>query len=143
MPANVGPQVYMMTHHFPFFLSSTLPSTLPSMGVTGGASTAGDGATESVGLFANSPVAFSNEVRPSSASFVVLENQPPGKKRDDVVDSRRARVLEGETSAGAACSSAAVSICSFSSTTARRPRLGLTEHGHQHLLNTRVQIGLL
>ena len=84
MPANVEPQIYMITHHFPFFLSSTFPST----GVTGGASTAGDGATpSSVGLLANSPVAFSTEVRPSSASFVVLENQPPGKNREDVVDS--------------------------------------------------------
>ena len=84
----------MITHHFPlFFLSSKLPST----GVAGGASTAGDATGESSALFANSPVAFSKDVRPSSGSLVVLENQPPGKKREEVVDSRRARGLVGDT----------------------------------------------
>lgn len=75
--------IYMMTHHFCFFLSSTLPS----MGVLSGASSVGDASESVLRLFENSPVAWSNDVRPSSGSLVVLENQPPGKKREDVVDS--------------------------------------------------------
>ena len=57
------------------------------MGVLSGASSVGDASESVLRLFENSPVAWSNDVRPSSGSLVVLENQPPGKKREDVVDS--------------------------------------------------------
>lgn len=49
----------------------------------------------------NSPVAWSNEARFSSGDFGLPENQPPGKKREEVeewFDSLRVRLPEvGET----------------------------------------------
>lgn len=76
----------MITHHFCLFLSSMLSS----IGVFKGTSSPGDVSCSvscSDGIFANTPVAISNDVRLSSGSLVVLENQPPGKNREDVVDS--------------------------------------------------------
>ena len=93
------------------------------MGVFTGASSVGEG-VDSDSVLANSPVAISSDVRPSSGSFVELENQPPGKKREEVVDSWRVRAVDGDTSAGAVDETIST-ICSFSSTGARRPRLGL------------------
>jgi hypothetical protein len=46
---------------------------------------------------ANSPWATSREVR-SSGIVDEVENQPPGKSREEVVDSRRFRVEVGEVS---------------------------------------------
>ena len=65
----------MMVHHLPFF-----SSILPSMGVFVGTSKPGD-SIALFGLLRNSPVA----VVCSSECFGVLENQPPGKNRDEVV----------------------------------------------------------
>ena len=43
----------------------------------------------------NSPEAWSRDVR-SSGVLDGPENQPPGKKREEVVDSSRLRPVEGE-----------------------------------------------
>ena len=95
------------------------------MGVFVGTSIAGDAVSSDIDL-ENSPVAISKDVRPSSGSLVLLENQPPGKNRDEVVDSRRVRALVGEDTSTAGLGEDGMStICSFSSTGASPPRLGL------------------
>lgn len=64
------------------------------MGVFVGTSSAGESFMP-VGL-ENSPAAFSRDIRFSSADLGALENQPPGKNREEVVDSSRARAVTGE-----------------------------------------------
>lgn len=76
----------MMVHHLPFF-----SSILPSMGVFVGTSKPGD-SIALLGLFRNSPVAYVS----SSECFGELENHPPGKNRDEVVDSCRVRMVVGD-----------------------------------------------
>lgn len=70
----------------------------------------------------NSPWAISSEVLPSSTTLEAVENQPPGKNREDVVDSSRERVL-GEDTVSLVAGPA--SSPSTSSTGARRETLSL------------------
>ena len=106
-----------MVHHLPFF-----SSILPSMGVFAGTSRPGD-SIALFGLLRNSPVAFVC----SSACFGVLENHPPGKNRDEVVDSCRVRIVVGEEgcTSGSSWACDSVCSCSFSLTGASFARLGL------------------
>ncbi|KAF9236736.1 hypothetical protein BU15DRAFT_49713 [Melanogaster broomeanus] len=74
----------MIVHQRDFFSLSS--ATADGSAVTGALSTV---------LDTNSPAATSRDVRPSSGILDQDENQPPGKKRDDVVDSTLVR-LDGE-----------------------------------------------
>lgn len=86
-----------MTHHFPFFsLSSSGPSLVMSAVAEPGAKEPPSNSTEgrpSTGDMALgeviTPWALSREVRPVGG----LENHPPGKNKEDVVDSSRLRSL--------------------------------------------------
>lgn len=87
--------VHITTHHFAFLCSES-----SAVGVTGVIAVAGSSVIVSpagdVGLEGvNSPCAISKDVL--SGTFAV-ENHPPGKKRDDVVDSILARGAEDEVS---------------------------------------------
>lgn len=105
----------MIMHHLPFF-----SSILPSMGVLVGTSRPGD-STALFGLLRNSPVALVC----SSECFGVLENHPPGKNRDEVVDSCRVRIVVGDGGCTSSWACDSVCNCSFSLTGASFARLGL------------------
>lgn len=73
--------VYMTVHHLPFFSPTPLASGTTS---SGSAVDSGTSAGDVVDLDAiNSPRALSRDALPSGT----LLNQPPGKNRDDAVDS--------------------------------------------------------
>lgn len=123
--------LHIITHHLPFFLSS---SVNPSTGVFAGTSMSN--APLRGGDLVNSPEAWSREVR-SSVILVGPENQPPGKKRDEVVDSSLVRPDVGETVSISAGEVALV--CSSSLRGARRGKLGLSSN--EQLVYRRVMEG--
>lgn len=88
----------MMVHHLPGFFSS--PAAATGLGpVALEASPSSSTVAGTLSVFAgdtNSPSALSKEARPSTV--FQLENQPPGKNREEVVESSRARGMEGESS---------------------------------------------
>jgi hypothetical protein len=71
----------------------------------------------------NSPDATSSDARPCG-SLGDEENHPPGKKRDEVVDSSRVRVVAGEVVSNRVVPSVP-SVLVISSTGAKRGRVGL------------------
>ena len=81
----------------------------------------------------NSPLAISMDVCPCSA-FDVGDNHPPGKNRDDVVDSCLLREEVGKIVS--TCEEA--SVGSPSLTGARRRGGGLRNSQHQNIRNTTV-----
>ncbi|KAG2107099.1 hypothetical protein BD769DRAFT_1366349 [Suillus cothurnatus] len=72
----------MIVHQRDFFSWSS--STADGMAVVGVFSTED--------LLTNSPAATSSDVRPSSGTLGEEENHPPGKKREEVVDSSLLRL---------------------------------------------------
>lgn len=68
----------------------------------------GGGGVGSIGDFegVNSPLAISMEARPCG---LVGENQPPGKKREEVVDSSLVRPVAGEGTSSVTVSPALLS----------------------------------
>jgi hypothetical protein len=87
----------MIVHHRDFF-SAGLCSSPPSEV----SSTVGSFGAEVVDLVGtNSPIASSSDGRPSFwGDFGVDENHPPGKKREEVVDSYRERPVDMADAAG-------------------------------------------
>lgn len=117
--------VYITMHHFDFLVGTSSSSSESESsessaigGATGllgtetvGTETPGTGA----GTGMNSPRARSKDVRPSSGDLVPGENHPPGKNRDEAVDSRRVR--------GGSAESVSLALSSF--TAVKRGRAAL------------------
>lgn len=87
-------------------------------------------------LATNSPCANSRDALPSPATLYVGENQLPGKKREDVVDSKRERVVEGEVAAG----DAKTSVTASSSKGTSRTLMGVGLSGSPRLGNTLLDV---
>jgi len=109
---------YITVHHLVFLCVSASPTGVSVVGTSAaGISTIGGDALEGV----NSPCAMSKEVLPSSRTLGAEENHPPGKNREDAVDSSLARGF-GD---GVPKDVEVVSAPAFSSTGAKRETEGL------------------